>query len=239
MDVSRDRIKSIARIALLVALLVSGSSFSWNTWDAAAQEGSEPNIAFNWAFSAMVYDGSAARVEPIGADTVLKTGDHFKMLVELRKECYVYVVYHNAQDEVSVLFPYSLQQFTTDYAVSKKYYIPQGDAWFELDSHTGRETFYVLASIERLTDLEELLSWYQTADSVKKPEITKQILTQIRNIKTEHRDLAAPAERPVPIGGAIRGIERAQGANRMSVDSVAEEISATDFYAKTYTLDHQ
>lgn len=239
MDVSDDRIKSIARIVLIVALLVSGFTFSWNARDAAAQEGSELNIEFNWAFSAMVYDGGSARVEPIGPDTVLKTGDHFKMLVELRKECYVYVVYHNAQDEVSVLFPYSLQQFTTDYAVSKKYYIPKGDAWFELDSHTGRETFYVLASVERLTDLEGLLNWYQTADSVKKPEITKQILTQIRNIKTEHRDLAAPAERPVPIGGAIRGIERAQGANRMSVDSVAEEISATDFYAKTYTLEHQ
>jgi Domain of unknown function (DUF4384) len=239
MGVWSDRIGASIRVVLIMALFVSGCVFAWNLKSVGAEEGVEANIGLRWGFSAIVGEGSEARIEPVGPDTVLKTGDQLKMLVELQKKCFVYVVYHNAQDEVSVLFPYSMQQFATDYEVGKKYYIPQGDAWFELDGHTGRETFYLLASVERLTELEHLFNWYSTADSAKKPDITRQILAEIRNIKTEHQDLAAAAERPVPIGGSVRGIERAQGANRASIDSTSEEISSTDFYVKTISLEHR
>ena len=231
--------KALGTGLVIIALLASGALLPWNARPALADEESEPNIGFLWAFTAMVGEGNEARVEPIRSGMELKTGDQFKMFVELRKKCFVYVVYHNAQDEVSMLFPYSLQQFNGEYDVARKYFIPQGEAWFELDSHSGRETFYLLASTERLSELEHLFNWYVSADAMKKPDITRQILAEIRTIKTDHRDLAAAAERPVPIGGAIRGIERAQGANRANIDTVSEEISATDFYAKTFVIEHR
>jgi hypothetical protein len=232
-------VRMVVGTVLVIALFGFGSPLPWNGPAAWAEEDGEANIGFRWAFTAMVGEGSEVRVEPIRTGMELKTGDQFKMLVELQKKCFVYVVYHNAQDEVSLLFPYSLQQFNADYDLSKKYYIPKGEGWFELDSHAGRETFYLLASTERLSELEHLFNWYVSAEEVKKPDITRQILAEIRNIKTDHRDLASAAERPVPIGGVVRGIERAQGANRANIETVSEEISATDFYAKTFTIEHR
>ena len=204
-----------------------------------AEQKKDKNLCFRWAFGAILRSGHELEFSAITRDTTLKTGDKLKMLVELQKKCFVYVIYHSAQGEVSTLFPYDMQQFTRDYATSKKYYIPQGDRWFELDDNVGRETFYLLASAQRLIELEALFRKYTTAEPVRKQDLAKQILTQIRKIKRHHRKLTTFAERPAPIGGSVRGSTEDEKAFRPDIATIAVEISANDFFSRTFTIDHR
>lgn len=205
---------------------------------AAMQEGVQAeNVAFRWSFGALV--GKEKKLVPITRDTVLKTGDEIKMMVELKHECFVYVIYHSTKGEITLLFPEDLRQFTGDYKAEKNYYVPSGRRWFELDKNIGRETFYLLASSERLLDLEALLGSYKSADDSKKPPLADQILAEIRTVKRKFRTFTTLAERPVTIGGNIRGVEKAEESKRPDVSTIATEITANNFYSKTFTIDHQ
>lgn len=192
---------------------------------ASAQSQDDDNIHFLWAFEALVVDGNVTRQVPIKEDMTLKTGDQLKMFVELRKPCFVYVIHHGAQGEIQRLFPYDTQQFTTDYQTAKVYAIPPDDGRFRVNEHTGRETFYVLAAAQRLTDLEKLLDTYAAAQPAEQAQAAASVLTEIRTMIKQHRSSVKPG-RPVPIAGNMRkGLE-------------GVEISAHNFYSKTFTIEH-
>jgi len=193
---------------------------------ASVQAQDEDNVHFLWAFEALVAEGNVTKQVPIKEDITLKTGDQLKMFVELRKPCFVYVIYHGAQGEVQMLFPYNTQQFSTDYQPAKLYEIPPADGRFRLNEHRGRETFYLLASAQRLTDLEKLLDTYATAQPAEQPQVATNVAADIRNMIRQHRASAKPG-RPVPIAGNMRrGVE-------------GVEITANNFYSKTFTIEHR
>ena len=197
------------------------------------------NISFRWAFGAMVGPENDRRLVAITRDTALRTGDQLKLLVELKKKCFVYLIYHSGQDDMLMLFPYKLEQFSTDYKTSKKYFIPQGNLWFELDENSGVETFYLLASATRLNELETLFENHENDGVIDKQKRTKKILKQIRKIKKQHRKLTSNAERPVTIGGNVRGVNKDQEILPLDFDAISAEVSASNFYSRTFTIEHQ
>ena len=192
---------------------------------AGAQAADEAHVSFVWAFEALVTEGNVTKQVPIKEDIQLKTGDQLKMFVELRKPCFVYVIHHGARDEIQRLFPYDMQQFTTDYHTSKVYEIPPNDGRFRINEQAGLETFYLVAAAQRLTDLETLLDTYTAAKPDEQPVAATKILTELRNLIKQHRASAKPG-RPVPIAGNMRqGIE-------------GVEITAPQFYIETFTITH-
>jgi hypothetical protein len=199
---------------------------------------SEENVAFKWAFGAVA--GESETFVSITRDTILHSGDDIKMLVDLQRDCFVYVIHIGPGNDVTMLFPYSLDQFETDYSTDKNYYIPIGRRWITFDKTTGKERFYLLASNERLTDLEGLVESYHGSDAADKPVIGKQIASEIRNVKRRFRNFATLAEKPVTIGGNIRGVgETEVKGRRPDVATIATLISAKNFYARTVTIDHR
>jgi len=206
---------------------------------ATAGEQRRETISFLWAFGALVGPERERKLVPITHAMTLKTGDQLKMLVELQNECFLYVIHHGAKGEVSLIFPYNLQQFTTDYRTQKRYDIPPGNAWFILDQHIGREAFYLMASAQRLTRLEKLLDSYAFADPEKKPGLTTQILAEIRQIQRRSRKFATLAERPVVIGGGVRSTSESEQTRQADIGTIATAISANDFFTRTFNIDHQ
>ena len=204
--------------------------------DVFAEDKSVKNVYFKWAFGAVVGSSADRKLIQITSDTTLKTGDQLKMLVELQKKCFVYVFYRNTKDVVHMLFPYDLKQFTSDYDVLNTYYIPKDTQWFELDENLGLETFYLLASMDRLKDLEKLYLSYVSADDSNKSKLANEILSEIRKTRKRYRKLKATVERPIRIGGNVRGTPKDA---LPSIDSLATEISATKFYGRTFTIDHK
>ena len=138
-----------------------------------------------------------------------------------------------------MLFPYDLRQFVNDYETYKKYYIPRDNMWFELDQQIGLEKFFLLASEKRLTELEALYSSYLGADPQEKQGLAKKIVTKIREIKRKNRKLSTTAERPVQIGGNTRGAKKNRKEQYPDIDPIAAEVSAGNFYSRTFTIDHQ
>jgi len=192
---------------------------------ASAQASDENNVSFVWAFEALVAEGNVTKQVQIKEDMKLKTGDQLKMFVELRKPCFVYVIHHGARGEIQRLFPYDIQQFTTDYQTSKIYEIPPNDGWFRINEQAGLETFYLVASAQRLADLEQLLAIYAAAQPAEQPLAATNIVAELRNLLKQHRSSVKPG-RPVPIAGNMRkGIE-------------GVEITAPQFYIETFTIEH-
>jgi hypothetical protein len=238
-DSLHRELKSVERVAFGLTVVLLGWMLVLNAQNVGAGQEEAKNISFRWAFGALTGNDKNLKLEPVTRDRALATGDRLKMMVELQKEGFVYVIYFGGQDQVKLLFPSSLSQFTTDYQVGKRYYIPQGGAWFELDQNVGSEAFHLLASFQRLKGLEAFLTQYEAAGNEQKPAIAKQILAEIRDVKKQNRDFASAAERPVNIGGNIRGLDKPQGVEGPDVASIAQEITGGGFFSRTFTIEHR
>lgn len=222
---------SLLPVVILLLLVVTRG-------DVMGKQQAEDEIVFRWAFGAMVGQADDRRLVAITRDTVLKTGDRIKMLLQLKSRCFVYLFYRTAEDEIYLLFPYDLDLFESEYRTEVKYYIPRGDKWFELDENAGPETFYLLASGGRLRQLEELYRKYHSGAGEERKELAEQFFAEIRSLKDRHRTLAAPAERPIHIGGTLRGEIDTKDASFPDIDPIASEVSSSGFYSKTFTIDH-
>jgi hypothetical protein len=156
------------------------------------------------------------------------------------KPAFIYVIHKSSTDELSVLFPYDSAMFQKDYKLEKNYYIPKGREWFRLDKNTGTETFYVLASSERLTDLENDLHAYFTSTIDKKAVAAAIVVNEIKDIKKRFRTFATIAERPISIAGNVRGEKQpAVNPDRVDIAQFASEILANNFFSKTISIDHK
>ena len=230
------------RYIILITILLSAFIVGFKTMNplpaaTPAYQQIESNIGFQWAFGALI--GKDKELVSITRDTVLISGEEVKMLVKLTKECFVYLVRYGSKGEIELLFPYNVQQFQKDYVTDKNYYIPPGRDWFSLDKNTGKEVFFLLASTERLVDIEAKIGDYQSADSLKKSVLAAGIVSDIRNVRKRYSSFATIAEKPLVIGGNIRAITEVKETKRPDVADIATEISAKTFYSKTITIDHQ
>lgn len=228
-------------LSINLALFFGISLFSLlsSQGNAIAEQKGEDAVSFRWAFGAMVGATDDRRLVAITRDTVLKTGDRLKLLLQLKNRCFVYLFYRTAEDEIYLLFPYKLKLFDTGYKTGEKYYIPEGKTWFELDKDVGLETFYLLASAKRLHQLEALYRKYDSVAGEEKKKLAKQLLAEIRMIKRKHRKFATLAERPIAIGGNVRGVVKDEKSTFPDIDAIASEVSASNFYSKTFTIDHK
>lgn len=205
---------------------------------AAMQSGeNEENINYKWSFVAKVGPANERKIAMVTRDTVLQTGDEFKMMVNLQKKCYVYVIHKSSTNELSVLYPTS---FEAQFELEKNYYLPKGRSWYKLDNNTGTETFYLLASHDRLTDLEQRMNSYLVANKDQQKELSTAVVSEIKEIKKRYRTYSTLAERPISIAGNVRGTKKKElNIDKFDVASLATEISANNFYSKTITIEHK
>ena len=202
-----------------------------------AYQQDQSNIGFEWAFGALV--GKDNVFVPITRDTVLKSGEEIKMMVKLTKDCFVYLIHYGSKGEIDLLFPYEFRQFQKDYEIGKNYYIPKGRTWNSLDKNIGKEVFFLIASTERLLDIEAKVGDYLSADTAKKSALAENLVSEIRNVRKRYATFATIAEKPLTIGGNIRAIAKTEETKRPDVADIATQITANNFYSKTFTIDHQ
>jgi hypothetical protein len=196
-------------------------------------------IVFQWAFCALRKADADQKPGVISRDTALKSGDQIKFYLKPQSPSYLYLIYQSSQHELSVLYPSRFKQLDRQGAERGEQYIPDGNQWFELDEHTGQVKFYLLASIQRLVDLETFVNQYESADKAKKSALADKITGEIRNLRKRHLKFKTYAEKPVTIIGNLRGGEQTVRVHTKDVADYAVEISTTTFFSRTYTIDHQ
>ncbi len=220
--------RAIAPLSALLLVLIAAA--------AAQTQQTTGAVKFRFAFGALTGSGENEKLTAVTQDISLKTGDRIKLMVEMEQPCFVYLLHRGPNGEVDQLFP---SDFTQNVQVARKYYIPDGTRWFALDEHPGSETFYLLGSTERLTDLETMLGRYTLAPASDRPAISTDIVAEIRRLRAAHRNVVADAERPVIIGGNVRSLDKTPGRTLPDVSTIAVEVAAGGFYAKTFTITHQ
>ena len=199
----------------------------------------ENNVTFQWAFGAIRNTDMGPQFEAITRDTVMKSGDQIKFFLRVENKCFVYLIYQSSQGDLSMLFPYRFKLLDDGYQISKNYYIPKGDQWFELDEYTGTEKFYLLATANRLFELEDLINEYESADKSHKMTIGNKIILETRRLRKKHRKFKSQVEKPVTIIGQMRGTEKTKAAGLNDIADYALEISTNHFFIRTFTIDHR
>ena len=230
--IRKTRLSSIFIITPILLLLAIGS---WGQGKSYAGE-----VKFLWAFSARVAHDGSERLIRIEKDTALHSGDQMKIFIKPQSDCYIYVIYLSSAAELMLLYPTDLSASRS--ATGIAHFIPNSSAWFALDEQTGKEKFYLLASGKRLTELETLLSKYAEKDSgvIAQKSAVQEVLAEIKAVKRRHRSLNTTAERPIRIGGNFRGTNKVQSESDLDdVTRMAIEITASEFYSRTFTIDHR
>ncbi len=199
----------------------------------------ETGIKFLWAFGAIKKTEDGSVFKSIDRDTALNTGDKIKFFIRLNRQCFVYLIYRSSQNEIKALFPHRFEVKDNEYNISQNYYIPIGNQWFELDDHVGQEKFYLLASADRLNELEAIINKYESADPARQPVIANKIQLEIRKLRKKHLNSKSYGQRPVNIIGVLRGAEKAEKDASYDVANFAIEISADTLYSRSFTIDHK
>lgn len=192
-----------------------------------------------WAFGAIRASSNPANVEPVRTKMVLLSGDKLKMMIQLKRKCFVYLIHRDSRGNFAMLFPYSAKQFDTDYRTAHNYYAPRGEAWFQLDSSTGNETFYLIASDQRLLDIEYTYEKYASSQDSEKQDMAEQMLSELGRITETYTASSGGTEKPADKESILRGFERATGADPSDIDALAAEISFDNIYSRTFVVDHR
>ncbi|MBN2498862.1 MAG: DUF4384 domain-containing protein [Deltaproteobacteria bacterium] len=157
----------------------------------------------------------------------LRSGDGLRVLIEVEREAYVYLVYRDAAGAQQLLFPGSGLGQDNRLDAGKLLSIPAEGQWLELDRRTGTETLIVLASREPIEepvsaclDLApgELLQDEATRGAVRRksrtdPERRKAGTRRDERKRWRRRKL----KQPMRIAGVVRG-EATSTPRRLSLE---------------------
>lgn len=85
--------------------------------------------------------------------TVMTHRDQFKIAFRTDYDGYVYVLMIGSGGDACRLFPHPDIEQSEQVRGARKYEVPLGDRWYELDDRPGTETIYVIASYEPLSEI--------------------------------------------------------------------------------------
>lgn len=217
---------NMLRIVCLAAALLAAHAFT-----VSADE-----IAVRWVMAGIEKDADPSRPISISPETTLRTGDKIKMYLKTVNDCFFYLFYHNPEGQLQLIFPDSLPSEAL--AGGTQLTVPEGDQWFELDEQTGMETFHVLVSPTRLRSIEILYEDYRQHLSEEGSSAAR-IISAIERLRSQQRPLTSKAERPLSIGGTIRGASgKGSETTEKRLDKLAENIVTDNVFCRTYTIEH-
>ena len=226
-----------ALTATLSILLISTFPAQPPAWSALNNDNASRIF---WAFGAIRAASIHPKAVPVTSGMVLCSGDKLKMMIRTRARCFVYLIYKDSRENFTMLFPYSPGQFDSDYRIDRNYYVPEGDAWFQLDKRTGRETFYLIASDQRLLDIEYTYEKYASSKEARnKQALAGQMISELQSITREYFASSCRADLHAGHESLVRGFERAAGADPTDITGLAREISFNNIYTRTFVIEHK
>jgi hypothetical protein len=90
-----------------------------------------------------------------------------------------------------------------------------------------------------LLDIEYTYQQYASSVSSNKQDLAAKMISELDGITKAHMASSAEVDMPADEHYALRGFERATGADPMDITQLAREISFDTTYSKTFVIDHR
>ena len=204
--------------------------------NAPAQGPSSDDIEVRWVMAGIPQETDPSRPISVAPEARLRSGDRIKMYLNTRNPCFFYLFHQGPDGRLRLLFPASLP--SPELAGGTRLTVPQGEQWFELDEQTGTENFHVLVSATPLEAIETLYRDYLQR-AAGNGSSAEQLLSPIEQLGKQQRPLTSDAERPLSIGGTIRGAaDPNTETTEARLDRMAEDIATRNVFCRTYTIEH-
>ncbi len=144
------------------------------------------------------------QIVSIQPGTILRSGDFIKVLFTADRACYVYILQYGSTGNASVIFPNKAIALSNLVKGGVEYSIPPGSQWYFLDENTGTESLYLAASLEPITDLDQLIAQLGSRPS-EQVALSKSINNVLDDVFTRGPGAAAP---PIDMTGTAGYSER-------------------------------
>lgn len=191
-------------------------------------------VDFAFAFLYKTGKGEIKAVDYSEAGMVLQQEDQLKIYLKPGKGLFLYLFLYDAEGRLYLLYPLDFADFSSS-PYGEGVYIPRELEWFPLEG-SGEERFYLVASINRLKQLEESMEYYSRVSNSDKTErkrlaeAKQNVLENIRELQVKNFDLVKKAkENIVFVAGEFRGFEE---------EFPAEVINVAGFYSRVIRIIH-
>lgn len=220
------------RLAVIVTILIVLSPAA-----AQAETSSPDTIEVSWVLAGMESDADPPYMTNIPTKAALRTGDKIKMYLKTHRKCFFYIFHQTSGGRMLLLFPPSLPSEAIASGVQLT--IPEGDKWFQLNNQAGTESFHVLIAHAALRTIETFYEAHRQ-DTEDNGLSTVRLLLMIEQLRNDQRPLTSNAERPLAVGGTLRGGEAINTeATLEQLDRLAEYINTSKVFCRTYMIEHQ
>ena len=118
----------------------------------------------------------------------LYSHDYCRINFKLDQDAYAYVVSYDSVGNLHQLYPDPATKAPQKIKANTKYTIPAGENnWFQLDSHKGTETVFVLASREPIRDFNETIDTFQGKSAEEVLEVFKSKVKEVKALSFKHQ----------------------------------------------------
>jgi len=145
--------------------------------------------AFAWDIKFL--KGKEQESVPISRQIRMETGETFLITVKPEADCFCYVVFSDSERQISVLH---------DTPIAGGIEINIGP--FKLEDPSGTETFYVIMSLERQKNLENLIQTFNS--NANSRQNANNLYREVINLQTATSNLGEPASAFIASGGTTR-----------------------------------
>jgi hypothetical protein len=228
-------------LAGLAMLLAAGAAAF-----GASQQGANPDVVFEWLCEKQS-GGSAWESIPVANTISLVKTDEIRFSIRPETaRTFVYLFALGSKGAVALLFPENLAVFADKAYAGTRYDTPGGDEALSVGSLPAVESFILIASAERLRDLETKVAALRTARPEGAPAARQAVLDEILTLRRKHGSLLVVTDGPVEVAGSFAtetkglswGMQDSLGLSREEDKEIWTRVEAVGFYIRTFRIEH-
>jgi hypothetical protein len=171
--------------------------------------------AQNFSWDIMFLKGKPGETVPVNRIIRMETGEEFLISITTASDCYCYIVCYDTMKEISVLYDNPIKS-------GNEIFIGP----YEVDNPPGTENFYVIMSLERLTNLENLIRAFN--DNPNSQQHSNNLYREVVSLQNKAQTLGEPPSVFIPGGGTSRG----------GTGEYITRFTDKNFYVRTITIRH-
>ena len=185
-------------------------------------------------FAGRFFADSGDGMQPLdfsGSPPIVFSGTGLQIYLEHLGNCHIYLYLLDSQDELTPLYPNEKGYYNYGFPRGPKF-IPPGDQSFAFVPPAGTETFFLIASEERLFQIEKLTEEFQNhSDSIGQQKL---LISEIETIIADREKKSRASE---DIEDVVTKDKDIKGIETKTFKAV--EVDISDSYGRKILIDHQ